>query len=38
MDGMCPVCGLEAESIPYTLFKCGVVKEIWDQWKECAQL
>lgn len=34
-DGMCPVCGLEVESIPYALFKCGVLKEIWDQWKEC---
>ena len=27
-DGMCLVCGLEAESIPYALFECGVVKEI----------
>ena len=35
MDGMCPVCGLEAKSIYHALFKCGGVKEIWDLWKEC---
>ena len=34
-DGMCPVCGLEAESIYHALFKCIGVKEIWDMWKEC---
>ena len=27
-DGMCSVCGLEAESILHAFFKCGVVKEI----------
>ena len=35
MDGMCPVCGLEAKSIYHALFKCGGLKEIWDLWKEC---
>ena len=34
-DGMCPVCGLEVESIYHALFKCIGVKEIWDLWKEC---
>ena len=30
IDGMCPMCGQEAESIPCSLFKCDVVKEQWD--------
>ena len=28
IDGMCPLCGLEAESIPCSLFKCDVVEEL----------
>lgn len=34
-DGMCPLCGKEGESIPHSLFKCDVVKEVWNQWKDC---
>ncbi|KAL0011421.1 hypothetical protein SO802_006529 [Lithocarpus litseifolius] len=34
-DGMCPVCGLEFESIYHALVKCVGVKNIWDMWKEC---
>lgn len=34
-DGMCPVCGLEAEYIGHALFYCSAVKGIWNQWKEC---
>ena len=31
----CAPFGQEAESIPCSLFKCDVVKEQWDQWKDC---
>ena len=34
-DGLCPVCGLEVESIFHALFNCSVVKETWNLWKEC---
>ena len=34
-NGMCPVCGLEVESIYHALFKCSSVKNIWDLGKEC---
>ena len=33
-DGLCPVCGLEAESICHALLKCGSVKRILDLWNE----
>ena len=33
-DRLCPVCGLEAESICHALLKCGSVKRILDLWNE----
>uniref|UniRef100_A0A7N2LRX8 RNase H type-1 domain-containing protein n=1 Tax=Quercus lobata TaxID=97700 RepID=A0A7N2LRX8_QUELO len=34
-DGICPICGNEAESICHALFRCNFAKEIWSWWKEC---
>ena len=35
MDGLCPVCEQEVESIYHALFKCAGVKNVWELWKEC---
>ena len=34
-DGLCPVCGLEDETILHALCSCNVAKEIWSSWKDC---
>jgi len=34
-DGICPICGQEAESICHALFRCNIAKEVWSWWKEC---
>ncbi|XP_075650205.1 uncharacterized protein LOC142620779 [Castanea sativa] len=34
-DGICPICGKEAESICHALFRCNIAKEVWSWWKEC---
>ena len=34
-DGVCPICGNEAESICHALFRCNFAKDVWSRWKEC---
>ena len=34
-DGLCPVCGLEEETILHALCRCMAVKEVWRLWKDC---
>ena len=34
-DGLCPVCGLEEETILHALCRCMAVKEFWRLWKDC---
>ena len=34
-DGLCPVCGLEEETIMHALCRCSAAKEIWGLWKDC---
>ena len=34
-DGLCPVCGLEDETILHALCSCSAAKEIWSMWKDC---
>ena len=34
-DGLCPVCGLEEETIVHALCRCMAVKEVWRLWKDC---
>ena len=35
VDGVCPICGNEAESIFHALFRCNFAKDVWSRWKEC---
>ena len=34
-DGLCPVCGLEEETILHALCRCMAMKEVWRLWKDC---
>ena len=34
-DGLCPVCGLEEETVLHALCRCKAVKEVWRLWKDC---
>ena len=34
-DGLCPMCGLEDETILHALCSCSAAKEIWSIWKDC---
>ena len=34
-DELCPVCGLEDETILHALCSCNAAKEIWSSWKDC---
>ncbi|XP_050280798.1 uncharacterized protein LOC126721784 [Quercus robur] len=34
-DGLCPVCGLEDETILHALCSCNALKEVWRLWKDC---
>ena len=34
-DGVCPICGNEAESICHALFKSNFAKNVWSRWKKC---
>ena len=34
-NGLCPVCGLEDETILHALCRCSAAKEIWSLWTDC---